>query len=64
MKSTNCMEKEFFVIKESCPVRNGTKRINQILDAGYNKINLNTTAMILNYIKIKHKDSSLKLLQK
>ena len=34
------MTKEFFVIKESCPVRNTTKRIKQILDAEYKKINL------------------------
>ena len=32
------MAKEFFVIKESQPVRNETK---QILDAEYKKINLN-----------------------
>ena len=27
MKPPNCTAKEFFVIKESCPVKNATKRI-------------------------------------
>ena len=29
MKQPNCKAKEFFVIKECCPVRNATKRINK-----------------------------------
>ena len=33
MKPPNCTAKEFFVIKESRPVRNATKRITEILDA-------------------------------
>ena len=36
----NCTVKEFFVIIESRPVRNATKRIKQILDSKYKKINL------------------------
>ena len=32
VKPPNCSEKEFFVIKESRPVPNATKRIKQILD--------------------------------
>ena len=43
------MAKEFFVIKESRPVRNATKRIKQILDAEYKKINLKLIAMHLSY---------------
>ena len=39
MKPSNCTAKEFFVIKESRPVRNASKRMNQILDAEYKKIN-------------------------
>ena len=35
MKPPNCTAKEFFVIKESRPVRIATKRIKQILDAEY-----------------------------
>ena len=33
MKPPNCTAKEFFVIKESHPVRIATKKIKQILDA-------------------------------
>ena len=35
MKPPNYTAKEFFVIKESRPVRNATNRIKQILDAEY-----------------------------
>ena len=58
------MAKEFFVIKESRPVGNATKRIKQILDTKYKKINLNIKVMSLNYLKVKHKNSLLELLQK
>ena len=64
MKPPNCTAKEFFVIKESRPVRNATKRIKQILDAEYKKINLKSIVMNLNYSKDKHEDSLLELLQK
>ena len=40
MKQPNCTAKEFFVIKESCPVIIATKGIKLILDTEYNKINL------------------------
>ena len=55
MKPPNCTAKEFFVIKESCPVRDAPKRINQILDAEYKKINSKSIVMNLNYLKNKHK---------
>ena len=45
MKPPNCTAKEFFVIKENRPVQNATKRIKQILDAEYEKINLKTIFM-------------------
>ena len=64
MKPPNCTAKEFFVIKESRPVRNATKRIKQILDAEYKKINLKFIIMNLNYLKDKHENSLLELLQK
>ena len=64
MKSLNCTAKEFFVIKESRPFRNTTKRIKQILDAEYKKINLKLIIMNLNYLKDKHRNSLLELLQK
>ena len=51
MEPPNCSAKEFFVIKESCPIRNATKRIKQFLDAEYKKINLKSIVMNLNYIK-------------
>ena len=38
MKPPNCRVKEFFVIKESRPIRIATKRIKQILDVEYKKI--------------------------
>ena len=37
MKPPNCMTKEFFVIKESHPVRNASKRIKQTLATEYKK---------------------------
>ena len=45
MKPPNCTAKEFFVIKESRPVRNATKRIKQILDVEYKKINFKSIIM-------------------
>ena len=45
MKPHNCTAREFFVIKESRPVRNATKRLKQILDAEYKKINLKSIIM-------------------
>ena len=59
MKPPNCTAKEFFVIKESRPVRNATKRIKQILDAEYKKINLKSIIMTLDYLKDKHRNSLL-----
>ena len=58
------MAKEFFVIKESCPARIVTKRIKQILDAEYKEFNLKSIIMNLNYLKDKHNNFSLELLQK
>ena len=52
------------MIKESCPVRNRTKKIDQILDAEYKKINLKSINMSLNHLKVKHKNSLSELLQK
>ena len=52
------------VIKESRPVRIATKRIKQILDAQYKKINLKSMYMNSNYFKDKYKNSLLELLQK
>ena len=49
MNPPNCMAKEFFVIKENHPLQNAAKRIKQILDTEYKKINLKTKAMNLNY---------------
>ena len=64
MKPPNCTAKEFFVIKESRPVRIATKRIKQILDAEYMKINFKSIVMNLNHMKEKHKYSLLELLLK
>ena len=64
MKPPNCTAKEFFAIKESCQVRNATKRIKQILDAEYKKIDLKSIILNLNYLKEKHRNSLLELLQK
>ena len=64
MGPLNCMAKEFFVIKERCPVWNATKRTEQILDAENKKINIKSMVMNLNYSKDKHKNSWLDLLQK
>ena len=60
----HCTAKEFFVIKESRPDRNTTKRIKQILDADYKISNLKSIVMNLNYLKVHHKNSLLELLQK
>ena len=64
MRPPNCTAKEFFVIKESCPVQNAAKRITQSLDAEYKKINLKSIIMNLNYLKDKHENSLLELVQK
>ena len=64
MKLPNCTARVFFVLKENCPIRNATKRIKQILDTEYKKINLKSITMNLNYLKDKHKNSLLELLQK
>ena len=64
MKPPNCTEKEFFVIKESRPVRNATKIIKQIVDVEYRKINLKSIVICLNHLKDKNKISLLELLQK
>ena len=58
------LAKDFLVIKESRPVRNAVKRIKQILDAEYKKINLKLIIINLNYLKDKHRNSLLQLLQK
>ena len=57
MKPSNCTAKEFFVTKENCPVRSATKRIKQILDTEYKKIDWKSVVMNLNYLKDKHKYS-------
>ena len=49
MKLLNCSIKEFFYIKESLSVINTTKRIKDILDAKYNKINLSGMVNNLTY---------------
>ena len=54
--------KEFFAIKESCPVRNATKGIKQNLNVECKKIDLKNIVMSLNRLKIKYKDSLLELL--
>ena len=64
MKPPICTAKEFFVIKENRPVRIATKRIKQILDAEYKKINVKSIIMNLKYLKDKFKNSLLKLLKK
>ena len=51
MKPPNCMAKEFFAIKESCPISNATKRIKQILDVEYKEINLKSIFMNLNHLR-------------
>ena len=55
MKPPNCMKKEFFVIKESRPHRKANKRIKRILYAEYNKIDLKSIVLNLNYFKDKQK---------
>ena len=64
MKPPNCMAKEIFVIKESFPVQNTNKRIKKILDVKYKKINLKTIVMSLNYLKINHKISFIRITSK
>ena len=64
MKPPNCTAKEFFVIKESRPVRNATKRIKQILDAEYKKINLKSIIMNLDYLKDKHRNFFIRITSK
>ena len=64
MKPPENMAKEFFVMKESRPVRNATKRFKQILDAEYKEINLKSIIMNPNHLKDKYKISLLELLQK
>ena len=53
MKPPNCTAKAFFVIKESRPVKNATKRIKQVLDVEYKKFKLKSIIMNLNYLKEK-----------
>ena len=59
MNPPNCTAKEFFATKESCPVRIASKRIKQILDVEYKKINLKSIVMNINYSNKKHKSSFL-----
>ena len=63
MKPPNYTAKVFIVIKESQSIKNATKRIKQILDATWRKIDLKSVVMNLNYLKVKHKKSLLELLQ-
>ena len=62
MKQSYCTAKEFFVIKASLLLWNATKRIKQILDAEYKKINQKTINMSLNCLKNKHNNSLFELL--
>ena len=64
MKPPNCTAREFFVIKESRSVRNTAKRIKQILDAEYKKFNFKWIIMSSKFLKDKHRNSLLQLLQK
>ena len=57
MKPPDCTAKEFFVIKQSRPVRNATKKIKHISDAEYKKINLKSIVMNLIHLKDKHENS-------
>ena len=63
MKPPNCTAKEFFVIKESCAIRDAAKRIKQILDAEYKRISLKSIVVNLNHFKDKHKNSLLEILK-
>ena len=45
MTPPHCVEQEFFVIKENCPLWNVIKRIKQIIDAEYKKTNLKTLVL-------------------
>ena len=49
MSPPNCMAKEFFLIKESRPVRNATKKIKHILDVENKIIDLKSIIVSLNY---------------
>ena len=51
LKPPDCTAKKLFVIKESRPVKLSTKRIKQILNAEYKKIDLKS--IIMNRINIK-----------
>ena len=64
MKPPNCTAKEFFVIKESRPVRIAAKCIKQILDVEYMKFNLKSIVMNSNNLKEIQKYSLLELFQK
>ena len=62
-ETTKLNGKSTIVNKKSQPVRNVTKTIKQILEEEYKIINLKTIIMSLNYLKVKHKNSLLELLQ-
>ena len=64
MKPPNCVTKEFFVIKESRPVQNVAKRNKLILGTEYKNINIKSIIKNLKYLKVKHKNSLLELVQK
>ena len=51
MEPTNYTAKEFFVIKESCPVRNTTKRIKLILDGENTKNELKINSYVFELFK-------------
>ena len=55
LKPPNCTAKEFFVVKDCHTIRNLAKRIKQIVDAEYKKINLISFIMNFNYLKDKQK---------
>ena len=63
-ETTKLYVKFFFEIKESCSVGIVTKRIKQILDVEYKKINSKSIIMNVNQLKDKQKNSLLELLQK
>ena len=63
-KIPDCTIKEVFVIKERRPVRNTTKKFNQILDVENKEIKVKVITTNLNYLKDKHEYCILKLLQK
>ena len=55
VKPPNCTEKDFFIIKESHPVRNKTKRIKKNLDTECKKFNWKSIVMNPNYLIDYHK---------